>query len=358
MKKLTSTIKNDVADVENVLANISEPTEVEIFEMTDEYNSLVEEIEEDCDLEDTIGFSSNTKLDGFKVILTSISNIPRLTFEEEQALGNIILPVYTALENGEVVDDVQRRKARDARDKLVKANLKLVLYSCKPYMRGNKQQFELEDLFQMGVIGLIRAAEKFDYTKGFKFSTYATWWIKQAITRGIAAEKNAIPIPTYVSENMTKINRVKNEIYVNEGRIASNEEISEITGIPVAKIEDAICRTSSQMAYLDSEIGEDGEASMYEMVQNDNAIDPCEAAIGEDLRSDVWKALSILDEKERLVVCLRLGFVDQTRWTLEDIARLPQFGVTRERIRQIFENSLRKIKRSPKMMRLLEAYAS
>jgi len=279
-------------------------------------------------------------VEGTKNYLAEIAQIPLLSFEQEQQLGRIIKEEGPGW--------------KEARNKLVEANLRLVVYCTKKYMdRG----VDFDDLNAMGTDGLIRAAEKFDYTLGYRFSTYATWWIKQAISRGLANEKNTIHIPIHAGENIAKIRRAQRELKQQTGKDATAEEVANYMGISVAEVEDAYQRVYN-MVSLEAKVGEDGNTTMVEIVANENSPDPCKCAIDNACKEAVSKALEILDERERLVLTLRYGIGGKEPLTLDEVAKHPAFGVTRERIRQIESKAIRKLYRSASARHLLEEYVA
>lgn len=276
--------------------------------------------------------------DSMKLYLNDIGKFSLLTAEEEQQLAR------TISEGG--------KDAKDAREKLITANLRLVMHYAKKYVgRG----VELSDLNTMGTEGLIKAVEKFDYKLGYRFSTYASWWIKQSISRGISDEGSAVRIPVHMSETINKIAKVTKEYYQNYGDDPSTEEICEMTGFDKKKVENALASMYS-MVSMDTKIGEDGDSTLEDFIADTHTIDPGEEVINAGLKDDMQKALKILNEKEAKVLCLRYGIGAGATMTLEEIAKLPEFGVTRERIRQIEAKAMRKLQHNPTARRLLVDY--
>ncbi len=232
---------------------------------------------------------------------------------------------------------------------MIESNLRLVVSVAKRYI-GNGVPFE--DLIQEGNIGLMKAVKKFDYTRGFKFSTYATWWIRQAVTRSIDDHGHMIRIPVHMSEFCKKVQRTAAALHVTLGREATNEEIAEELGVSPARVSVAL-RIVKDPLSLDDPVGDEEDSTRGEFIKDENAEAPDAAAIRVLRSEDIQAALLCLQERERMVILYRFGFIDGKSYTLEEVGK--KFGVTRERIRQIEAKALRKL-RKPSAMRYLQAY--
>lgn len=278
--------------------------------------------------------------DSMQLYLAEIGKIPLLTSEEEIELGRIIK------EGGEA--------ALQARNDLINANLRLVVHYAKRFLgRG----VEFEDLNAMGIEGLFKAAEKYDYTMGYKFSTYASWWINQAISRGIADEASIVRIPIHMNEVMHKVRKAQKFLNQEYGEEPTVGEIAEYLSIPEKTVLAAFGAMYNIVSF-DTKIGEDGDTTLEDFLADENADDPCDVAVDSALKEAVQTVLGQLEPKEALVLSLRNGIGVTYPMTLEEIANLPEFGVTRERVRQIENKALRRIQRSPKMMNLLRDFVA
>lgn len=285
-------------------------------------------------LEDVTDVKGISVDDPVKMYLKEIGKIPLLTGEEEIALAK-------RMEAGEAI----------AKKRLAEANLRLVVSIAKRYV-GRGMQFL--DLIQEGNMGLMKAVDKFDYKKGFKFSTYATWWIRQAITRAIADQARTIRIPVHMVETINKLVRVQRQLIQELGREPTNEEIAEEMGIDVEKVRD-VRKIAQEPVSLETPIGEEEDSHLGDFIEDDSAIAPDDAANFTMLREQLNEVLGTLNDRERKVLELRFGLTDGTPRTLEEVGR--EFNVTRERIRQIEAKALRKLKhpsRSNKLRDFLE----
>ncbi len=259
--------------------------------------------------------------DPVKVYLKDIGRVPLLTPEEEIDLAI------------RIADNDQ-----EAKDRLTKANLRLVVSIAKRYV-GRGMMFL--DLIQEGNLGLIKAVDKFDYTKGFKFSTYATWWIRQAITRAIADQGRTIRIPVHMVETINKVKKTSNMLLHRDGKDPSPEDIAEELGMPIDKVRD-ILRISQEPVSLETPIGEEEDSHLGDFIPDEDALSPADAAAMTFLKSKVNEVLSTLTPREAEVLRLRFGLKDGTPQTLEEVGKA--FNVTRERIRQIEAKALRKLR--------------
>lgn len=270
--------------------------------------------------------------DPVKMYLKDIGKIPLLTAEEESSLAKRM---------AEGDDSVKPL--------LVEANLRLVVSIAKRYV-GRGMLFL--DLIQEGNLGLIKAVEKFDYNKGFKFSTYATWWIRQAITRAIADQARTIRIPVHMVETINKLIRVSRQLLQELGREPKPEELAEALGMPVEKVRE-IQKISQEPVSLETPIGEEEDSHLGDFIPDDDAPAPAEAAAYSLLKEQLKDVLGTLNEREQKVLILRFGLDDGRARTLEEVGR--EFDVTRERIRQIEAKALRKL-RHPSRSKKLKDY--
>ena len=303
--------------------------------------------------------------DPVRMYLKEIGKVPLLTAAEEIDLAMKIEAGVAATEELEKAEadgiELERREKRrlsrieqvglDAKQQLIEANLRLVVSIAKRYV-GRGMLFL--DLIQEGNLGLIRAVEKFDYTKGFKFSTYATWWIRQAITRAIADQARTIRIPVHMVETINKLVRIQRQLLQELGREPTPEEIGEEMGLTAERVRE-IQKISQEPVSLETPIGEEEDSQLGDFIEDDAAVVPPDAASFSMLREQLAKVLEGLAERERKVISLRFGLEDGHPRTLEEVGR--EFGVTRERIRQIESKTLAKLRhpsRSSKLKDYLE----
>ena len=259
--------------------------------------------------------------DPVRMYLKEIGKVPLLSAEEEMELAKRI----------EAGDD-------EAKKRLSEANLRLVVSIAKRHVGRGMQ---LLDLIQEGNLGLIKAVEKFDYRKGYKFSTYATWWIRQAITRAIADQARTIRIPVHMVETINKLVRTSRQLLQELGREATPEEIAERMELPVEKVRE-VMKISMEPVSLETPIGEEEDSHLGDFIQDDHVPVPAEAAAFTMLQEQLEEVLSTLSERESKVLRLRFGLDDGRARTLEEVGK--EFNVTRERIRQIEAKALRKLK--------------
>jgi RNA polymerase primary sigma factor len=288
--------------------------------------------------------------DPVRMYLREIGRVPLLSAEEEVRLaqrmerGRAELLKSVAIRNHRIVED-----GEEAQQRLTEANLRLVVSVAKKYIgRG----MSLLDLIQEGNIGLIRAVEKFDYTKGYKFSTYATWWIRQAITRAIADQARTIRIPVHMVETINRLIRISRRLLQDLGREPTSEEIAAQMEISPEKVREII-KVSQEPVSLETPIGEEEDSHLGDFIEDHTALAPADAASHQLLKEQVEDVLDSLTERERKVLQLRFGLDDGRSRTLEEVGK--EFHVTRERIRQIEAKALRKL-RHPSRSRKLKDY--
>jgi RNA polymerase primary sigma factor len=285
-----------------------------------------EEIELIDDVDVLEGVSTE---DPVRMYLKEIGNVPLLSSEEEVELARRV-------EQGD----------EEAKKKLTEANLRLVVSIAKKYV-GRGMPFL--DLIQEGNMGLMKAVDKFDYTKGYKFSTYATWWIRQAITRGIADTGRTIRVPVHMVETINKTLRMTRTLLQELGREPTPEEVADRLNVPVARVREVL-KISRDPVSLDTPIGEEDDSHLGDFIEDDTALSPSDSAAFSMLRAELNTALESLTEREREVVMLRFGLKDGRARTLEEVGK--EFNVTRERIRQIEAKALRKLRHPSRSKRL------
>ncbi|MDQ6773668.1 MAG: RNA polymerase sigma factor RpoD [Candidatus Dormibacteraeota bacterium] len=305
------------------------------IEITDATGDFEDKEDADDDMQMEIEMLDSVSLDDpVRMYLKEIGRVSLLTAADEVDLAK-------AIEAGSF----------EAKQRLTEANLRLVVSIAKKYI-GRGMSFL--DLIQEGNMGLIRAVEKFDYQKGFKFSTYATWWIRQAITRAIADQARTIRIPVHMVETINKLVRVSRRLLQELGREPSDDEIAEEMGITPDKVRE-IVKVAQDPVSLETPIGEEEDSHLGDFVEDKEAISPSDAASLTMLHNEVEDILDTLTPRERRVLQLRFGLIDGHQRTLEEVGK--RFGVTRERIRQIEAKALRKLRhpsRSKKLRDYLE----
>lgn len=307
---------------------------------------LDEDMIEDDDEEETKDWHKETAsdfaaagtgiTDPVRLYLRECGATPLLTAEQEMNLAKTI-------EKGKLPDATEEDKAAAARakQKMASANLRLVVSIAKKYPGRN---MPFLDLIQEGNIGLMKAVEKFDYTKGYKFSTYATWWIRQAITRSIADQARTIRVPVHMVETINRMNRVARRLLQEKGREATDEEIAKEMGIDVAKVQEAK-KAAQDPISLETPIGEKEDSHLGDFIEDQKTASPEEETAATIRREQIHDLLAKnLTERERGVLYLRFGMDDGTPRTLEEVGK--HFGVTRERIRQIESKALKKLKKA------------
>ena len=305
--------------------------------------------------------SQSPAADLVRVYLNGIGKTALLSAEDEVELAkrieaglyaqHLLATRKRMSDNRKNVLSVVAEDGRAARSHLLEANLRLVVSLAKRYTgRG----MPLLDLIQEGNLGLIRAMEKFDYTKGFKFSTYATWWIRQAITRGMADQSRTIRLPVHLVEQVNKLARIKREMHQTLGREATEEELAEESGIPAERINDLL-EHSRDTVSLDMPVGADEEAPLGDFIEDSEAMSAENTVIAELLHTDIRHVLATLDEREQQVIRLRFGLDDGQPRTLDQIGKT--FGLSRERVRQIEREVMIKLRQGDRAEKL-RSYAS
>ena len=323
-----------------------EPTDFDCESDPEEYILLKEtEFEDEFDEEDIkdlkdIDLNILENLDDYvaiedpiKMYLKEIGKIPLLSVDEEMNLAKKIC-------------DSDENVRKEARKKMAESNLRLVVSIAKRYMGRGMQ---LLDLIQEGNLGLLRAVEKFDYQKGFKFSTYATWWIRQAITRSIADQARTIRIPVHMVETINRLIKVQRKLVQELGREPKPIEVAKVMGIPVAKVRE-IMSFALEPVSMETPIGDEDDSHLGDFLQDSNAKIPVNFAMDVLLHDQLMEVIKSLTEREQKVILLRFGLEDGKPRTLEEVGKV--FGITRERIRQIEAKALRKLRNPSKVKRL------
>lgn len=327
-------------DIEDDAGEIDSLNDMDVFQKPDRIGSVQVTAEIEKGYEKTAEESENSFTergnaeDPVRMYLKEIGRIPLLSSEEEIELAK-------RMEEGD----------EEAKKKLSEANLRLTVSIAKRYS-GRGMQFL--DLIQEGNLGLIKAVEKFDYRKGYKFSTYATWWIRQSITRAIADQARTIRIPVHMVETMNRVNRTSRRLLQEYGREPTPEEIAEAMNLPVERVLE-ISKISQEPVSLETPIGEEEDSHLGDFIQDEHIPVPADEAAHTLLREQLEKVMDTLSEREQKVLALRFGLEDGKPHTLEEVGR--EFQVTRERIRQIEAKALRKLRhptRSRKLRDFLE----
>jgi len=300
--------------------------------------------------------------DPVRQYLKEIGRVPLLNAREEVDLAKKVeagvaaaAALELAADEGRILEPTELKRLKRleavgtaARKHMISANLRLVVSIARKHANRG---LPLLDLIQEGSLGLIRAVEKFDYTRGFKFSTYATWWIRQAVSRAIADHGRTIRIPVHMVETINKVTRIQRELVQEVGREPTDEEIGERAEMDAERVRE-ILKLAQTTASLDSPIGEDGEGRLGDFIEDHDAIAPPEAAGISAMNEQLRAMLGTLPERERRVIELRYGLDDGQPRTLEEVGR--EFGVTRERIRQIESKTLTKLRHPSRSGRLKE----
>ncbi len=353
MVEIFDFLEQNKVDVLTISEEEEEPDEDALLEVESDEEIAVEKIDlsvpEGTNIEDPV-----------RMYLKEIGKVPLLSAEEEIALAQKMEEGDAAQlqldEMGDTLDEDTRKQLMElintgdyAKKKLAEANLRLVVSIAKRYV-GRGMLFL--DLIQEGNLGLIKAVEKFDYSKGYKFSTYATWWIRQAITRAIADQARTIRIPVHMVETINKLIRVSRQLLQELGREPSPEEIAAEMDIPVERVRE-ILKISQEPVSLETPIGEEEDSHLGDFIQDENVPVPADAAAFTLLKEQLEEVLDTLTDREQKVLKLRFGLDDGRARTLEEVGK--EFNVTRERIRQIEAKALRKL-RHPSRSRKLRDY--
>ena len=326
--------KNDMEQTVSLSAKEKELDEVDDEELEESkiLLDIDDDIEEDSEenIEEDLSVMEGADItDPVRQYLKTIGQVRLLTMEEEQKIAKRI-------SEGDP----------EAKKELIEANLRLVVSIAKKYVgRG----LPLLDLIQEGNIGLMKAVDKFEYEKGFKFSTYATWWIRQAITRGIADTGRTIRVPVHMVETINKTLRMTRTLLQELGREPTPEEVAERLNVSVSRVREVL-KISRDPVSLDTPIGEEDDSHLGDFIEDDSALSPADSAAFSMLRAELATALESLTDRERQVVKLRFGLEDGRARTLEEVGK--EFNVTRERIRQIEAKALRKLRHPSRSKRL------
>ena len=327
LDKFYETLEANGVDIDIASADLLPPID-DVLPEVEELAAIEEVTQEEINDTDALADSFSTD-DPVRMYLKEIGKVPLLSPEEE-------LELATRMSQGD----------EEARHRITEANLRLVVSIAKRYV-GRGMLFL--DLIQEGNLGLIKAVEKFDHTKGYKFSTYATWWIRQAITRAIADQARTIRIPVHMVETINKTIRVSRQLLQELGHDPSAEEIARELDMPVEKVRD-ILKISQEPVSLETPIGEEEDSHLGDFIQDDDAPPPAEAASFTLMKEQLMGVLDTLTPREKKVLSLRFGLEDGRQRTLEEVGQ--EFNVTRERIRQIEAKALRKLRHPSRSKKL------
>ncbi|RMD76777.1 MAG: RNA polymerase sigma factor RpoD [Chloroflexi bacterium] len=352
--------EHDIAEIDQLYAML-QAEGIRVVESSDELDGPTDfEPETDHDL--TVDLPDLGEIafdDPVRMYLQEIGQVPLLTAEQEVELAKAMEAGAIArqrLEREEYASARERfeleravQQGQDARHHLIQANLRLVVSIAKKY---TSYGLTMMDLVQEGNIGLMRAVEKFDYKKGHKFSTYATWWIRQAITRAIADQSRTIRLPVHMGEAISQVKRTSHRLQQTMQREPTPEEIADAMGISAGKVRRTL-EASMHPLSLEMPVGQEGEGRMGDFIEDDRISTPAEAAAASLLREQLEEVLMKLPERERKIIQLRYGLKDGRYRTLEEVGI--EFGITRERIRQIEAVALRKL-RHPHLGKKLRGY--
>ena len=326
--KFYETLEQNNIDIDIASTDVLPPIDDDILPEVEDIADIEEVTEEEISRTDDLADSFSTD-DPVRMYLKEIGKVPLLTPEEEIALA-----------------ERMAQSDEEAKQRMTEANLRLVVSIAKRYV-GRGMLFL--DLIQEGNLGLIKAVEKFDHTKGYKFSTYATWWIRQAITRAIADQARTIRIPVHMVETINKTIRVSRQLLQELGHDPSAEEIAAEMDMPVEKVRD-ILKIAQEPVSLETPIGEEEDSKLGDFLPDEDASEPSEAASFSLLREQLEEVLDTLAPREKKVLELRFGIVDGRTRTLEEVGK--EFNVTRERIRQIEAKALRKLRHPSRSKKL------
>jgi RNA polymerase primary sigma factor len=350
-----------VSDIDQLYADL-QAEGIKVVESETDLETAQESSESDDDVLAEFPDLTDIALDDpVRMYLQEIGQVPLLTAEQEVELSKQMEAGDDARRrmgepDGAYITSNERRgleqqccRGDDARQRLIQANLRLVVSIAKKY---TSYGLTMMDLVQEGNIGLMRAVEKFDYTKGHKFSTYATWWIRQAITRAIADQSRTIRLPVHMGEAISQVKRTSHKLQQSMQREPTPEEIADAMGISPNKVRRTL-EASMHPLSLEMPVGQEGEGRMGDFIEDDRVATPAEAAAASMLREQIEEVLQKLPERERKIIQLRYGLKDGRYRTLEEVG--VEFGITRERIRQIEAVALRKL-RHPHLGKKLRGY--